>query len=469
MAISARHGDSYHNMHRNVLDEPPPHNFDAEVSVLGSMMFDSRCIPQVMSFVTADDFYHTSHQHIFMAIADLYHANMPVDSISVPHYLETKRIFGEEGGSSYVSQIAGCAWTTETVPYYAKMVRGLATKRQLRREAFEIIAIAQDTQDSMDAVTQAQAKLIRIAEREIGGVTVSHVGPVVENVLKTIEERITAPSYITGVSSGWRDLDMMTGGWQKSDLIIVAARPSMGKTAFMLNMVENCVIEQQKPALIFSLEMSREQLVQRIISSMAGVSMQDMRTGFLSKLHHEKVIKASEILNRAPLYIEDQSGVSPSRMKIVAQQIAMQTAGQLELIAVDYLQLMGVERGMDLSEGNYKTSYISQSLKGLAKDLKVPVVALSQLSRAVEARPDKKPMLSDLRDSGSIEQDADIVTFLFREEYYNRETDRRGIADIMIAKQRNGPVGDVELIWNHNTTRFLNKIPVAPKYDLPAP
>lgn len=457
----------YTDLHRNVMDEPMPHNIDAEISVLGAMMFDTRCLPQVMSVVTADDFYSPSHQLIFKAICDLYHSNIPIDIVTVSDFLDKVNIMGEVGGRSYLMGLFETMTIAEQAPYFARMVRGLATRRHLFKNGYDIMGIAQETKDSMEAITESQSLLIQVAEREIGGVTVSHVSPIISSVLKEVEERKASPSSVFGLSTGWLDLDGMTGGLQKSDLIIVAARPSMGKTAFMLNMVENCVVKEGKPAVIFSLEMSREQLVQRMISGMSGVSMTIMRSGFITDIQHEKVIEAGKILSRAPLYIEDQSAISVNRINIVAKQIAMQVGGALELIAIDYLQLMGIERGHKLEEGNQKVSYISSSLKGLAKELSVPVVALSQLSRAVEGRVDKKPQLSDLRDSGSIEQDADMVAFIYRDDYYKKDSDKRGVAEIIIAKQRNGPVGDVELIWNHHLTRFSNRIPTMIRTSIP--
>jgi replicative DNA helicase len=368
--------------------------------------------------------------------------------------LNDKESLDAAGGRPYLMDLAMSVATAENITYYAKIIRNKSLLRQLITAGNEIASTCYEVLNAEEAIDLAQQSIFQIAQHGMPN-DLTHIKDILPDSFDQIEERCSNPGSLMGVSTGFYDLDNYTSGLQKSDLLILAARPSMGKTAFCLNIATHVALREQKPVLIFSLEMGKEQLVLRMLCGEAEIDSQKIRTGTMTEQDFNKLTHAMGRLGDAPLYIDDSPGTSVMEMRAKARKIQME-GGDLGLIVIDYLQLMSGPGGSNGENRTQEISAISRGLKGLARELRVPVIALSQLSRAVESRQDKKPMLSDLRESGSIEQDADLVMFIYRDEYYNKETERPGTADIIIAKQRNGPVGEVSLLFRHNITRFLN-------------
>jgi replicative DNA helicase len=442
----------------NPFERIPPQSLEAEQAVLGGVLVDADALNQVVELLKPSDFYRPAHQAIYEAVLDLYDKSEPVDIITVSEMLKDKEKLDDVGGRSYINDLALSVVTTDNLFYYARIIRDKALLRGLIHAGTEIVCNAYAEQDAESAIDKAQQAIFQIAQKGMPDDLV-HVKDILPTTWAQIEDRHSNKGSLMGVSTGFYDLDNYTSGLQKSDLIILAARPSMGKTAFCLNIVSNVGLRDRKPVLVFSLEMSKEQLVQRMLCAEADIDAQRIRTGEISEADFVKLSAAMGKLGDAPIFIDDSPGLSPMEMRAKARKVMMEN-GELGLIVIDYLQLMEGRSGGSSSSDNrvQEISMISRGLKGIARELGVAVMALSQLSRAVESRQDKKPMLSDLRESGSIEQDADLVMFIYRDEYYNKESERPGTADIIIAKQRNGPVGEISLLFRHSTTRFLNPV-----------
>jgi len=435
----------------------PPHSVEAEQAVLGGILFSPDSFNRIVELLRAEDFYRGPHKHIFEAMVGLYDQNEPIDIVTVSEMLNDKESLEAAGGRSYVMDLALSVATAENITYYAKIIRNKSLLRQLITAGNEIAGMCyQPAIDSEQAIDTAQQKVFELAQHGVPQ-ELTHIKDILPESWDQIEERCNNKGQLMGVSTGFYDLDNYTSGLCKSDLVILAARPSMGKTAFCLNIVTHVALREKRPVLVFSLEMGKEQLVLRMLCSEGEIDAQKIRTGEIAEHDFPKLTQAMGKLGEAPIYIDDTPAMSVMEMRAKARKVQMETGGDLGLIVIDYMQLMsGPGGGGNEANRNQEISAISRGLKGLARELKVPVMALSQLSRAVESRQDKKPMLSDLRESGSIEQDADLVMFIYRDEYYNKESERPGTADIIIAKQRNGPVGEVSLLFRSSLTRFMN-------------
>jgi replicative DNA helicase len=436
----------------------PPHSVEAEQAVLGGVFFSPDAFNKVIELIRPDDFYRGPHKHIYEAMGDLYAKSEPIDIITVSEMLSDKGVLDHAGGRPYLMDLAMSVATAENITYYAKIIRNKALLRSLITAGNEIASSAYETTEAEQAIDQAQQAIFQIAQQGMPN-DLTHIKDILPDSWEQIEERCANKGSLMGVSTGFYDLDNYTSGLQKSDLIILAARPSMGKTAFCLNIVSHVAMREQKPVLVFSLEMGKEQLVLRMLCAEAEIDAHKIKTGEIGEHEFPKLTQAMGKLGDAPIYIDDTPGMSVMEMRAKARKVQMEAGGDLGLIVIDYLQLMqGTAGGSSGNDANrtQEISAISRGLKGLARELKVPVIALSQLSRAVESRQDKKPMLSDLRESGAIEQDADVVMFIYRDEYYNKDSDRPGTADIIIAKHRNGAVGEFSLLFRNSITRFLN-------------
>jgi replicative DNA helicase len=428
----------------------PPQNQEAEQSVLGSMLIDNEAIHRVVEVLSADDFYREAHRKIFSAIIGLYQRNEPADLVTVTSALKTAGHLEEVGGATYLAALVDRVPTSANAASYGRIVREKAVLRCLIEGATEIAERGYREQGNVDEFVDTAEKIIfEVAQRRVRQ-GFAAVKDVVKDSFKAIEQLYERKELLTGVATGYRELDRITCGLQRSDLIIVAGRPSMGKTAFALNIVEHAAIEGGVICAVFSLEMSKEQLVQRMLCSRAEVDASKLRGGFLAESDWPRLTRAAGLLSEAPIFIDDAPALNVLEVRAKARRL--QREHGLGLIVVDYLQLM---RGIGRIESREREiSEISRSLKELAKELAVPVVALSQLNRSVESRQDKRPQLSDLRESGAIEQDADVIAFIYRDEMYNRESPDAGKAEVIIGKQRNGPTGHVMLAFRSNLTRF---------------
>ncbi|OGI01126.1 MAG: replicative DNA helicase [Candidatus Melainabacteria bacterium GWF2_37_15] len=434
----------------------PPQNIEAEQAVLGALLIDPAAILRVSDNLVSNNFYKLAHKHIYEVMLQLFNNNEPIDIITVSESLNKAEKLELVGGRAYINDLALSVITSANMEYHAKIVSAKALLRELISAGSEIASLAYEVED-MDpekAIDAAEQLVFNISQRKNPD-KISALGEIVLDSYNQIEKRCENKGEYTGVPSGFYDLDDLTAGFQKSDLIIVAARPSMGKTSFCLNIAQEIGIKQQKTVAFFSLEMSKEQLVQRMLCSEAEVDAQRVRVGNLEQKDWEKLGVVLGKMGDAPIFIDDSPGISVMDVRTKCRKLCMEQK-DLGLIIIDYLQLM---EGSDRRKQDrvQEISSISRGLKNLARELKVPIIALSQLSRAVESRQSKIPMLSDLRESGSIEQDADIVMFIYRDEYYNPDNlDKKGKAEIIIAKQRNGPTGSVELLFQNNITRFKN-------------
>ena len=435
----------------------PPHSIEAEQSVLGSMLIDPDSWDKVAELVTDNDFYNRSHQIIFRAITRLLNRSDPIDLITVSEELEKHDELDDAGGFAYLGELAKNTPSSANVVSYAQIISERAITRELIGVAHEIAEVGYNPEgrDSADILDLAESKVFEIAERRTG----ENEGPRgVESILsKTIdrlEELVKTNKEVTGVTSGFTDLDKMTSGLQPSDLIIVAARPSMGKTTFAMNLVENAMMAEDKPVLVFSLEMPSEQIMMRMLASLSRVDQTKIRTAQLDDEDWARISNTMAMLkDKDCLFVDDSSGLTPMDVRSRARKLARERGG-ISLIMVDYLQLMRVPSLSD--NRTLEIAEISRSLKALAKELEVPVVALSQLNRTLEQRADKRPVNSDLRESGSIEQDADLIMFIYRDEVYHENSEYKGIAEIIIGKQRNGPVGTCRLTFQGQFSRFDN-------------
>lgn len=434
-------------------DRIPPQNTEAEQSVLGSMLLDREVIPVVTENLGSEDFYREDHKEIYESIVDLFEKAEPVDLITVSDQLKSRGSLDSIGGLEYLSNIASAVPTTANIKYYLQIVKEKSILRKLITASTDIINISYEAKDEIAYILdKAEQNIFSILQhRDAKGFV--HIKDVLLDTFNRLEELYNQNDVITGIPTGFPDIDFKTAGLQNSDLILVAARPSMGKTSFALNIAQYAGIHAHIPVALFSLEMSREQLVSRMLCSEAMVDSHKIRTGNLDEEDWQKLGQALGPLSEAPIYIDDTAGATV--MDIRAKARRMKLEKNIGLIVIDYLQLM---QGRDKRESRQQEiSEISRSLKVLAKELKVPVVALSQLSRAPETRQDHRPVLSDLRESGAIEQDADIVMFLYRDDYYNEDSERKNIVEVNFAKHRNGSTGSVELVWVAQYTKFGTK------------
>jgi len=431
------------------LERLPPHNLEAEQSMLGALLIDRDAIIRVASAVKADDFYSAANGAIYQAILDLYNKREPTDIVTLSDELARKERLDQVGGPAYLSSLLTAVPTSVHVEFYGKIVERTATLRRLIAAGTQIVGLGYaDNLDLDEALDQAEKALFAISERRQTG-DFQSVRDVLDRFFDTLDYLRENRGSVVGVGTGYTDLDQLTGGLQRSDLIIVAARPSAGKTAFALGLAAGAALLHGKTVGIFSLEMSAEQLVQRLLSAETGIDAHRLRLGQIDGGDWERLSRALGRLGEANIFIDDAPGLGIMDLRSKARRL--QAEFGLDLLVIDYLQLMHGRRSENRVQ---EISEISRGLKGLARELNIPVIALSQLSRAVETRSDHKPMLSDLRESGSIEQDADIVMFIYREEMYNPETDRKGVADIIVAKHRNGPVGSLPMRFFSSTARF---------------
>ena len=428
----------------------PPHSLEAEQSVLGGVLIDNNVINKVLEILREEDFYREAHQRIFSAMISLYERNEPLDLITLTNELKKRKLLEQVGGASYLAQLVDTVPTAANTVYYAKIVKEKSLLRKLISTATEIITQCyQEGEDVEEFLDEAEQAIFSISEHRVKPAFFP-LKEVIKESFRTIERLYERKELITGIPSGFKDLDRKTAGFQPSDLIIVAGRPSMGKTAFCLNVAQYAAVHAKVPTVIFSLEMSKEQLALRMLCAEARVNASRVRSGFLSESDWPKLTMAASTLSEAPLYIDDTPAMSVLELRAKARRLKAEN--NLGLLIIDYLQLMRGRGGSERRE--QEISEISRSLKALAKELNIPVIAISQLSRRAEDRPGRRPQLADLRESGAIEQDADVILFLYRDEVYNPHTDKKGIAEVIIGKQRNGPTGVVELSFIPEYTAF---------------
>ncbi|MCH1981871.1 replicative DNA helicase [Ruminococcus sp. OA3] len=429
-----------------------PHSTEAEQSVIGSMLMDREAILVASEILTGDDFYQHQYKVVYEAMLELFNEGKPVDPVTLQNRLQEKDVPPEISSMEFVRDVISAVPTSANVKYYAGIVRDKAMLRRLIKVNEEISNACYLNNDKVeDIMEDAEKRMFELLQKRNSGEFVP-IRQVVLNALDTIEKASRTKGSVTGLPTGFVDLDYKTSGFQPSDFILVAARPSMGKTAFVLNIAQYMAFKKDLTVAIFSLEMSREQLVNRLFSLESRVDSQSIRTGNLKDEDWAKLIEGAGVIGNSNLIIEDTPGISISEMRSKCRKFKLEH--NLGIIIIDYLQLMSGSGRSDSRQ--QEISDISRSLKSLARELSVPVVALSQLSRAVEKRDDKRPMLSDLRESGAIEQDADVVMFIYRDDYYNKDTENPNVAEIIIAKQRNGPIGTVNLVWMPEYTRFVN-------------
>lgn len=436
------------------LGKVPPHDLEAEQAIIGSMLTDKDAVISAIEVLRAEDFYREDNKSIFEAIFNLYNRAEPIDIITVKSELETMGKFEQVGGLEYLAELPEKVPTTANASKYIKIVEEKSTLRRLIKTANEIIELGYDPlQDVEDIMEGAEKKIFNIMQEknQKGYTPIKDV--LVESFTK-LEELYNRKQHITGVPSGFSELDYRTAGFHGSELILIAARPAMGKTAFALNIAVNAAIRGNTPVAIFSLEMSKDQLVNRIMCSEAMVDSNKVRTGKLEENDWTKLAESIGPLSEANIFIDDTPGINITEIRAKCRKLKLEK--NIGMVVIDYLQLIQGSSKRASGSREQEISEISRSLKILAKELNVPVIALSQLSRAAEQRPDHRPMLSDLRESGAIEQDADIVMFLYRDDYYNKESEKKDIAEVIIAKHRGGSTGTVELLWLGNYTKFVN-------------
>ncbi|HET7673664.1 MAG TPA: replicative DNA helicase [Candidatus Saccharimonadales bacterium] len=432
----------------------PPQNIDAEASLLGSILIDSDAIVKIADEIGEEDFYEEKHAHIYKAVRTLYNDHSPIDVLTLSNKLKSMELLSAVGGSQYLTELTNFVPSAAHVLEYAKIVSAKAMRRRIIKASQDIIEMGFDEDKPVQELLEtAESRLFDVSKKHVKQDLIS-----LDNILAESFERLDElhkdKGTIRGIPTGFKDLDNILAGFQKSDLFVLAARPSMGKTALALNLAHNVAVKSSQPVLLFSLEMSKEQLVDRMLAAEAGVDAWNLRTGNLTDKDFEKIGHAMGTLSEAPIYIDDTPGITVSDLRTKARREAHKHP--LGLIIVDYLQLMSGSSRYTSDGGNrvQEISEISRGLKGIARELNVPLVAASQLSRSVESRHPQIPQLADLRESGSIEQDADVVAFMYREEYYNPETDRKNITDVLIKKHRNGPTDNVELYFDREKQRF---------------
>ena len=441
-------------MEDTALKKIAPQSIEAEMSVIGSMLMDRDAITEACEVLSKEDFYHRQYGIMFEAIRELYNEDIPVDLVTVRDRLQKDGAPPEMQTADFLRDILSAVPTSVNARTYAGIVHEKAILRRLIKASEEIVQKCYEgSEDTEDILNDTERTLFELIKAK-GAAEYTPIDDVVIEVMQKIQEASQLKDHITGVPSGFTDLDYMTTGFQPSDLILIAARPSMGKTAFVLNILEYVSIKKARPCMIFSLEMSSNQLVNRMLSMDSGVDAQLIRSGKLSDSYWPKLIDSADRVGGSNIIIDDTPGISVPELRSKCRKVKLERG--LDLIIIDYLQLMsGNSKKNDNRQ--QEVSEISRSLKALAREMECPVIALSQLSRACELRADKRPMLSDLRESGAIEQDADVVMFLYRDEYYEPDSEHKGEAEVIIAKQRNGPIGTVTLNWHANTTRFTGK------------
>ena len=441
------------SMDEAILKRVLPHSLEAEQSVIGSMIMDREAIVVASELICGEDFYNKSYGVLFDSMVELNDQGQPVDLVTLQNRLKEKDVPPEISSLEFIRDLITAVPTSANIKYYTNIVAEKAMLRRLIRLMEEIANNCYAGKDSMEVIMEeTEKKVFNLVQRRSTG-DYGPIREVVMNAMDKIEKASHNSGGVTGIATGFIDLDYRTAGMQPSDLVLIAARPSMGKTAFVLNIAQYVAFHSGECVAIFSLEMSKEQLVNRLFAMESKVDSQHLRTGNLSDMEWEKLIESAGMIGQSKLIIDDTPGISIADMRSKCRKFKLEM--DLKMIIIDYLQLMsGSGRGTDSRQ--QEISDISRSLKALARELQVPVLALSQLSRAVEQRPDHRPMLSDLRESGAIEQDADVVMFIYRDDYYNPDTEKKGIAEINIAKQRNGPIGTIDLVWLPEFTKFAN-------------
>ncbi len=439
----------------DVFQKTLPQNMEAEQAVLGGILIDNEAIHQVLEIVEVEDFYRESHRKIFLVFLELYEQNQPIDLVTVCEALQKKQQLEEVGGATFLASLVEVIPTASNIAYYAKIVKEKSILRKLITRATYIInqCVAPTDENIEEILDRAEQTIFEVSQERIQTSYYS-LKDVIKSTFQTIQSITQKDSYITGIPTGFIDFDRLTSGFQPSDLIIIAGRPSMGKTAFALNIAANAASKHKIPVGIFSLEMSKEQLTTRMLCAEAKVDSQKLRSGFLAEHDWQLLIEAASVLSEAPIFIDDTPAISVLELRAKARRL--KSEHNISLIIIDYLQLMKGKGGNERRE--QEISEISRSLKALAKELNIPVVALSQLNRKVEDRENKRPRLADLRESGAIEQDADLIAFLYRDEVYNQREDNpnRGMAEVIIGKHRNGPVGKIKLAFLEKYTSFEN-------------
>ncbi len=448
-------------MEENVLKRILPHSVEAEQSVIGSMIMDKEAIVVASELITGEDFYNRQYGILFETMVELHDSDSPVDLVTLQNKLKEKDVPPEVSSLEFVRDLITAVPTSANIKYYANIVAEKSTLRKLIRLNEEIANTCYAGKESLEFILEdTEKRVFQLVQKRTTDNFVP-VRQIVMNAMDKIEIAAKNKGSVTGIPTGFIDLDYRTAGMQPSDLILVAARPSMGKTAFELNLAQYMAFKKDLTVALFSLEMSKEQLVNRMFSLESNVDAQKLRTGQLNDQEWERLIESAGTIGKSKLIIDDTPGISIAELRSKCRKYKLEY--DLSIIMIDYLQLMS---GSGRNESRQQEiSDISRSLKALARELNVPVIALSQLSRAVEQRPDHRPMLSDLRESGAIEQDADVVMFLYRDDYYNHDTDKKGISEIIIAKQRNGPIGTVELAWLPEYTKFANLEHSNKKYE----
>ena len=430
----------------------PPNSMEAEQSVLGSMLLDKEAVAAAAEVLHGEDFYSDAHREIYEAILDIYDRGMPVDLVTLAEALRQRGTLESVGGGTYISDLSMSVPSTANVRYYVRIVEEKAVLRRLIAASGDIMQESYAASEDLDIIIDhAEKKIFDISQRK-NDQNFEPIKTILLDTYSRIEELTKNKGKIVGVATGFRDFDLRTSGLNPSDFVLIAGRPSMGKTSFALNIAQYAAVHSKVPVAIFSLEMSKDQLVQRMLSCQAHIELQKIRTGDLTEEDWIKLVHAATPLSQAPIFIDDTPAISAMEIRSKARRLKLEHG--LGMIVIDYLQLMS-GRG-NIESRQQEVSDISRSLKALARELEVPVVTLSQLSRGPEARQDHRPMLSDLRESGAIEQDADLVVFLYRDEYYNPDSEKQNIAEAIIAKQRNGPTGTVELVWLGEYTQFAS-------------
>ncbi|WP_430460328.1 replicative DNA helicase [Thalassolituus sp. LLYu03] len=448
--------DEYESEQPQTSLRTPPHSVEAEQSVLGSLMLDERAWEAVSELLQDGDFYRHDHRLVFRAIKHLVDQEQPVDVVTVAEELEERAQLEKAGGAAYLSRLVDMTPSIDNCAAYATIVRERSQQRALIEAASEIMERAYETEgeSSLTLISDAEKAIAQIAEgnRQDGGPQL--VAPILKNTLDQLDAMFNQPDGLTGLTTGFNEIDNRTSGWQKADLVIVAARPSMGKTTYAMNLVENALLATKRPCLVFSMEMPSESIVMRMLSSIGKIDQTRIRSGKLIDEDWPKLSAAVNLLKDLPLYIDDTAALTPQEMRARARKVYRENNNDLAVIMVDYLQLMRVS---GKSEGRtQEISEISRSLKAIAKEFNCPMIALSQLNRSLEQRPNKRPVNSDLRESGAIEQDADIIQFIYRDEVYNEDSPDKGIAEIITGKHRNGPIGIDRLAFIGKFTRFEN-------------
>ena len=440
-----------------MLDRMPPQNIEAEQSVLGAILIEQSSIAKISDMLNPEDFYREAHRLIYRAAMGLFERGEAIDFITVVDLLRRENTLEQAGGIAYVTSLANGVPTAANITYHAKIVQEKSLLRRLIGAATDIASMGYAESEEVDRVLDsAEQKILEVATRKASQ-DFQPIKEIIFSTLDKIDEMHKAKGGITGISTGFANLDKLTGGFQRSDLILIAARPSMGKTAFVLNVAQHMATRDRKSVVIFSLEMPKEQLAMRMMCAEGMIDSQHLRTGAMSSDEWKNLVDAADRLSGSPMYIDDTANVTAIELRNQARRISKEFG--LDCIIIDYLQLMDGGAHSRIDNRQQQISDISRSLKGLARELRVPVIALSQLSRGPESRTNRRPMLSDLRESGSLEQDADLVAFLYRDDYYNPESEKKNITELLIDNKRNGPTETVELYFHKNFTRFTDYTP----------